>query len=88
MARTSQLARYTQGKLTRRLTRAMPYIGTVIAVATIGSAIRRKGWIRGALHTGLDAIPYVGGAKTMAEVARGRDFLSDKVRPSPADRGR
>jgi hypothetical protein len=58
----------------------MPWIGALIALATVGSAIRRKGFIRGALHTGLDAIPFVGAAKNVAEVARGRDFLADRVR--------
>ena len=68
-------------KLARRLTRSIPYIGALIAVATLGSAIRRKGLIRGVLHSGLDAIPYVGGAKNLAEAARGRDFRRDRVSP-------
>ena len=62
----------------------------MIAIATIGSAIRRKGVVRGTVHTGLDAIPFVGGAKTLAELVRGRDFLPDKVRSPqpPGQRGR
>jgi hypothetical protein len=79
MATTKQLSSYAGGKLARRLTRSIPYIGTIIALATIGAAIRRKGLLRGALHTGLDAIPYVGGAKNIAEAARGRDFLRDRI---------
>jgi hypothetical protein len=79
MATTKQLSSYASGKLARRLTRSIPYIGTIIALATIGAAIRRKGLLRGVLHTGLDAIPYVGGAKNIAEAARGRDFLSDRI---------
>ena len=79
MAKTKQLTGFAGRKLGRRLARSIPYIGTLIAVATLGAAIRRKGWLRGALHSGLDAIPYLGGAKNMAEVARGRDFLRDKV---------
>jgi len=78
MAKTKQLSSYAGRKLARRLTRSIPYIGTIIALATIGAAIRRKGWVRGALHTGLDAVPYLGGAKNLAEVARGRDFLPDR----------
>lgn len=80
MAKTKQLGSYAGRKLARRLTRSIPYIGTVIALATLGAAIRRKGWVGGALHTGLDAIPFVGGAKNIAEVARGRDFLPDRDR--------
>jgi hypothetical protein len=79
MAKSNALQGYAARKLARRLTRAIPYIGAVIALATLGSAIRRKGVVRGALHSGLDAIPYVGAAKNLAEAARGRDFLKDKA---------
>lgn len=79
MANANRLRTYAGRKLTRRLTRSIPYIGALIALATLGSAIRRKGLVRGALHSGLDAIPFVGGAKNLAEAARGRDFLADRV---------
>lgn len=78
MAKTSRLQSYAGRKLARRLTRSIPYIGALIALATLGSAIRRKGVVRGALHSGLDAIPFLGGAKNLAEAARGRDFLRDR----------
>lgn len=81
MAATRQLGSYAGRKLARRLTRSIPWIGAVIALATLGSAIRRKGLLHGALHSGLDAIPWVGGAKNIAEVVRGRDFFPDKVPP-------
>jgi hypothetical protein len=80
MADSSRLTGYAGRKIARRLTRSIPYIGAIIALATLGSAIRRKGLFRGALHSGLDAVPYVGGAKNLAELARGRDFFPDKVR--------
>ena len=80
--KTKQLTTYAGMKLARRLARSIPWIGAVIAIATLGSAIRRKGMVRGTLHTGLDAIPYVGGAKNLAELARGRDFFPDKVSPA------
>lgn len=79
MAQTNMVRSYAGTKLSRRLTRSIPWIGGLIALATIGSAIRRKGLVRGALHSGLDAIPYFGGAKNIAEAARGRDFLRDKA---------
>lgn len=79
MARTTQLTNYAGRKLARRLTRSIPYIGAIIAIATIGSAIRRKGLVRGVINAGIDAIPYLGGAKNIAEAARGRDFLADRV---------
>jgi hypothetical protein len=79
MARTQQLQSYAGRKIARRLTRSIPYIGAAIALVTLGSAIRRKGLLRGVIHSGLDAIPFVGGAKNVAEMARGRDFFPDKV---------
>jgi hypothetical protein len=78
MARTTQLQRYAGRKIARRLTRSIPYIGAAIAILTVGSAIRRKGLVRGVANSGLDAIPFLGGAKNIAEAARGRDFLRDK----------
>ncbi|HEX6164401.1 MAG TPA: hypothetical protein VFZ31_13615 [Vicinamibacterales bacterium] len=30
------------------------------------------------IHSGLDAIPFVGGAKNVAEAVRGRDFIPDR----------
>jgi hypothetical protein len=72
------MQRYAGRKLGKRLARSIPWIGAVIAVATVGSAIRRKGLVRGAIHAGLDAIPFVGGAKNVAETVRGRDFLPDR----------
>ena len=79
MANSSRIKSYAGRKIARRLTRSIPYIGAIIALATLGAAIRRKGLLRGALHSGLDAVPYVGGAKNLAELARGRDFFPDKV---------
>lgn len=79
MANAKPIRSYATRKLTRRLTRSIPYIGAAIAIVTLGSAIRRKGFLRGVIHSGLDAIPFVGGAKNIAEAARGRDFLPDRV---------
>ena len=80
MSLTGQMTQYARGRLTRRLYRSMPWIGSVVAVVTIGSAIRRKGWIGGTLDTALDFMPFVGGAKNFAEAVRGRDFIRDKPR--------
>lgn len=78
MANTRPIRNYAGKKLARRLTRSIPWVGAVIAIATLASAIRRKGFVRGALHSSLDAIPFVGGAKNVAEVVRGRDFFPDR----------
>ncbi|MEO8258344.1 MAG: hypothetical protein ABI868_13430 [Acidobacteriota bacterium] len=84
MAMTTHLGRYAGRKLTRRLIRSMPWIGGLVALATLRNTVRRKGVLGGALHTALDFIPFVGGAKTLAEAGRGRDFFPDKpISPSP-----
>ena len=81
MANTTPLRNYAGRKVARRLTRSIPYIGAAIAIVTLGSAIRKKGFVRGLIHSGLDAIPFVGGAKNVAEAMRGRDFLPDRAVP-------
>jgi hypothetical protein len=83
MALTKLAKKYASRKLTHRLIRSVPWIGGLVALATLGSAVRRKGFFRGTLHTGLDSIPYVGGAKNLVEIGRGRDFFPD--RPVGAD---
>jgi hypothetical protein len=79
MPKAQQLSSFAGRKIARRLTRSIPWIGAAIAIVTLGAAIRRKGLLRGVVHSGLDAIPFVGGAKNLAELARGRDFLPDKA---------
>jgi hypothetical protein len=78
MAITRQIGQYAGRRMTRRLYRSMPWIGGIIALATLGSAIRRKGLLGGTMDTALDFIPFVGGAKNLAEIGRGRDFIGDK----------
>ena len=70
-------------RLSKRLRRSMPIIGTAIAVATVVATVRRKGLVSGSLDTGLNAMPFVGAIKNAIEVARGRDFFPDR---SPAAR--
>jgi hypothetical protein len=79
MTMMQQAKQYAGRRLVRRLYRAVPWIGGVVALATFGAAIRRKGLVGGTADTVLDFIPFVGGAKNLAEVARGRDFIRDKL---------
>jgi putative toxin of predicted polymorphic toxin system len=78
MTLARQVRQYAGGKLSRRLVRTMPWLGAIVAVATFGSAIRRKGWLGGTIDTALDFTPYVGGVKNLVEARRGRDFIPDK----------
>jgi putative toxin of predicted polymorphic toxin system len=78
MALMKQVSQYARGRLVRRLSRSMPWIGAVVAIAVIGTAIRRKGLFGGALDTALDVTPGVGAVKNALEAIRGRDFIKDK----------
>jgi hypothetical protein len=79
---TRQLVQYGHRRITRKMLRSVPFLGSLVALATLGFAIRRKGMWRGTADTALDFVPVVGGIKNTAEVLRGRDFLRDK-RPTP-----
>ncbi|MEO5739642.1 MAG: hypothetical protein ABIS29_03500 [Vicinamibacterales bacterium] len=77
---SQQIQQFAARRTTRKLTRAVPWLGAVVALLTLGSAIRRKGWVGGALDTVLDFTPVVGSMKNMCEVGRGRDFIRDRPR--------
>jgi len=80
---THRVTRWGGARLSRRLSRSLPWVGALIAVATVASTIRRKGVISGTLDTGLNAIPLVGAAKNIVEMARGRDFFPDRYGAKP-----
>jgi len=68
------------------MSRSVPIIGAALAVATLAATMKRKGFFRGALDTGLNATPFLGAAKNAVELIRGRDFIPDRrpVRRIPA----
>lgn len=78
-----QMSGWAAMKAARRLSRTFPIIGAVVAVATVGQIIRRKGWARGLASATLDALPFVGTAKAGVELFRGEIF-PDRVPPAPA----
>jgi hypothetical protein len=78
MAMKRQLQQYVTRRATRKLRRSIPWIGSILALITLGAAIRRKGLFGGTLDTALDFTPVVGTLKNMAEVGRGRDFIRDR----------
>jgi hypothetical protein len=81
MGVTRQLGQYARGRLIRRFARSMPWIGAVVAIVSIGTAVRRKGVVGGSIDTALDATPGVGALKNAFEAMRGRDFIKDKIVP-------
>lgn len=78
MAFSRQISQYARGRVLRRLSRSMPWVGGIVALAAIGAAVRRKGPLGGILDTALDAIPGIGAVKNTVEAIRGRDFIKDK----------
>ena len=81
MTMTQRIARWGGARLSRRVSRSLPWIGAAVAIVTVASTMRRKGVISGVLDTGLNAVPFVGAAKNVLEVARGRDFFPDRYGP-------
>ena len=81
MTMTRRITSWGGARLSRRVSRSLPWIGAAIAIVTIASTMRRKGVISGALDTGLNAVPFVGAAKNVLEVVRGRDFFPDRYGP-------
>jgi len=67
-------------RLAGRLGKALPWIGAAIAVLTVVETMKRKGVVRGGMDTALNALPYVGTVKNVAESVRGRDFIADRPR--------
>jgi hypothetical protein len=83
MSITRHVASWGGARLSRRMSRSLPWVGGVIALATVASTIRRKGVISGTLDTGLNAIPFVGATKNVIEMVRGRDFFPDRFGIKP-----
>ena len=79
MAVIRQISQYARGRVLRRLSRSMPWIGAAVALAAIGTAVRRKGVRGGVVDTALDAMPGAGAVKNALEAIRGRDFIKDKT---------
>jgi hypothetical protein len=79
MALTTHLSQYARGRLVRRFSRSLPWIGAVVAIAAAGTAIRRKGLVGGSFDTALNATPWLGAVKNAVEAIRGRDFIKDKL---------
>jgi hypothetical protein len=80
MGLLNRLTRYGGARVSRRLSRSLPLVGTALAFALAARAARSKGIVRGAADTGLNAMPVVGTIKNLIEVFTG-DWFADKPRP-------
>lgn len=65
-------------RLAKRILKPIPVVGSLLAVGLAGHEIRKKGWLRGAVHVGLDVTPVVGTAKGVLEIFTG-DLICDKT---------
>ncbi|MEP7148721.1 MAG: hypothetical protein ABI857_07540 [Acidobacteriota bacterium] len=64
-------------QVAKRAAKMVPFGGTVIVVGLVGHDIKKKGFVRGVVNSGIDAIPIVGFAKNAVELFTG-DFIPDK----------
>lgn len=80
MAVLEPMLRWSGMHLSRRVARSIPFLGAVVAIATLGMTMRRKGLVGGLVDTGLNAVPMLGAAKNVAEVVRRKDFVPDRPR--------
>ena len=64
-------------RLAKRLIKPVPIVGSALAIGLAGYEVKKKGLLRGAVHTGLDALPVVGTAKGLIELFTG-DLIRDK----------
>jgi hypothetical protein len=66
-------------RVVRRVAKAVPFLGTALAVYFLRDAIKKKGTLGGVIHSGLDAVPYFGALKNGIEL-----FTDDWVPDLPA----
>jgi hypothetical protein len=64
-------------RVAKRLIKPIPIVGSVFAFGLAGYEIKKKGWLPGAVHVGLDVTPVVGTAKGVVELFTG-DLIPDK----------
>lgn len=64
-------------QVAKRVAKTLPFGGTAVVIALVGTDIRNKGVFKGIVNSGIDAIPFVGLAKNAVELFTG-DFIPDK----------
>ncbi len=74
-------------RVAKRIIKPIPVVGSLLALSLAGHEIRKKGWLRGAVHVGLDVTPVVGGAKGLVELFTG-DLIPDRKPEKDARRKR
>ena len=64
-------------RLVKKLGKAVPVVGTAVAIGMTAYEVKKKGLFRGIMNTALDATPIVGTTKNVIEIFTG-DWLADK----------
>lgn len=64
-------------QVAKRVAKSVPYVGSAFAIGLVGYNVKKKGFVRGVVDSGLDAIPIVGTVKNVTEFFTG-DFIPAK----------
>ena len=80
MTTRQRVGRWAGRKLARRLGKAVPIVGTMVAVAYLAHSVKRKGLFGGLAHTALDVLPVVGAVKNGIELFTD-DWFPDRPMP-------
>ena len=64
-------------QIAKRVAKTIPFGGTAVVIALVGSDIKKKGIVKGLVNSGIDAVPFLGLAKNAVELVTG-DFIPDK----------
>jgi hypothetical protein len=67
-------------RVAKRIIKPIPVVGSLVAVSLAGYEVKKKGWLRGAVHVGLDVTPVIGTAKSLLELFTG-DLIPDRQPP-------
>ena len=81
MTRGQKAGRWAGRRVARHLEEALPFVGTIVAIAFLAETMRRKGVMRGLADTALNAVPLLGTLKNGIELFTD-DWIPD--RPVPA----
>src|SRR5687767_482900 len=68
MTAAQKIGRWAGMKVVRRVAKAVPFLGTALAIYFLRDAIKKKGTVGGVIHSGLDAVPYFGALKNGIEL--------------------
>lgn len=72
-------------QIAKRVAKSVPYVGSAMAIGLVGYNVKKKGFVRGVVDSGLDAIPVVGTVKNVTEFFTG-DFIPAKEQETKLDR--